>query len=49
MRNPFKHLSKDYVRREIADMEYQIGRMEEQISQMKKRIRDLKKGCGLLK
>ena len=49
MRNPFKHVSKDYVKLEITSMEYQIERMEEQISQMKHRIRDLKKKCGLLK
>ncbi|MBQ8234432.1 MAG: hypothetical protein IJZ36_02465 [Bacilli bacterium] len=49
MKNPFKHYSEDYVKREIKDMEYQIEQMETVIKTMKNRIRDLKKGCGLLK
>lgn len=49
MRNPFKHLSRTYVEREIKDMERQIEYMESMIDNMKRKIRDLKKGCGLLK
>lgn len=49
MRNPFKRYSKEYVEREIKNMESQIEYMESMIDNMKRKIRDLKKGCGLLK
>jgi len=49
MKNPFKHLSRNYVEQEIRDMERQIEYMESLIDNMKRKIRDLKKGCGLLK
>ena len=49
MRNPFKNLNKDYVVREIKNMEWQLEEMENKINKMKNKIRDFKKGCGLLK